>query len=367
MLLDITSSVRSRSSIFAVVMALGATGSPAVTFGQTPAKHAQTLLSEKGSGESSPALKQSLRPAEAALADEEFQQGVADQDALRWEAALDHYRKAWALNRASYIGLNLGIVEHHGKQWSLAAEHLSFGLQVATPPKLRARAEELLALAKVQVTTVWLDAHPEGTIVLVDGVERGRMPLGIPVFLDAGTHRLTLISGTRTNHRELVAEPGKEVRVTWDLREPSSTRDAMAPAHKSATQTTPRNPNPRWPPAKVPSLVPALLAFGAAGIGLVGSTAFTVLSLGNAADRRNAQATLPGASPCEIPTVNRDVCTEIGNYRRQAQVELALAGVGYALTGAGILAGLLLWPTSSSRAPQVSLFAAPGLMVRARF
>ncbi|HEV8548840.1 MAG TPA: PEGA domain-containing protein, partial [Polyangiaceae bacterium] len=108
-----------------------------------------------------------------------------------WTKAQRILNELWAESQTYDVALGLGQAELNLAQYMRAAEHLGFALSNLPPresPELRARAEELMNLAKAQLSSVRVTVDPAGAEVLVDGQSVGRAPLGAEVPVEVGQH-----------------------------------------------------------------------------------------------------------------------------------------------------------------------------------
>jgi hypothetical protein len=95
------------------------------------------------------------------------------------------------------------------------------GQQMADVGKMRAQFQTMFAQLTVH-------AYEPGATVFVDGKPAGQVPLGEPIRLDPGAHRVELQVG-RSAFREVTLKPGEAQAVELTLAPEAATRPAAPP------------------------------------------------------------------------------------------------------------------------------------------
>ena len=221
--------LRSVSAALAVACALLA---PVVARGEPPP------------GAEAPAAKAPASPTEEARA--LFDRGVAAHDSGKLLAAERLFTAAWGFQRSWDIAVNLGIVERKLHKEAAAAEHLAFALATLPPSeseKTRAAVARELAAAASKVGKLTLRSGVPGAVVRVGGRIRGTTPLDGPLFEAPGAVRIEVTKdGFDAASQEVSLTAGGAVELT------------LSPAAKARPER---------------SLTGPIIAFGAAGVGLL--------------------------------------------------------------------------------------------------
>jgi hypothetical protein len=216
------------------------------------------------------------------------EQGSAEANAGRLPEALAAWRAAWALspdNRSLACDIGRGeLLSGHDVEavrWMSRCVRLT--RDGGTPRGVERRRAEVvdLAVARSRVAEISL-AVEDGAALLLDGKSLGAAPLGEPLFVEPGRHRLEARKGTRTASATVDAVAGQEHRVSLAFKvEPPP---FVAPETKQPKEA-PRAPLPPvaplgrspqdfvwWPVVTGAALTVATVGGGAASW-LVGSMA----------------------------------------------------------------------------------------------
>jgi tetratricopeptide (TPR) repeat protein len=142
----------------------------------------------------------------------------------RFEAALDAYRRAFAIEKSPTLHYNRGRALQALGRNAEALDAIE-AFEAEAPGELRAkvpRLAELLATLRTSVTTLRVECAVKGASVLLDSRLLGTTPLTRAVRVDIGTHRLTVESdGYLPFTRPLTLSTGSSSEVTVTLLRPS--------------------------------------------------------------------------------------------------------------------------------------------------
>lgn len=129
------------------------------------------------------------------------------------QGALPLLEKAYALAPTPRTAVQLGLVEQALGRWAEADLHLTNGLKATKDPWIqrnRSIIEDALGRVKVNVARVEITGEPVGAEVLVGGRPVGKVPLGEPVRVSAGSVDVELRApGYRSMLRTLTVAGGQ--------------------------------------------------------------------------------------------------------------------------------------------------------------
>ncbi|MEJ7732289.1 MAG: hypothetical protein WKG00_24165 [Polyangiaceae bacterium] len=285
------------------------------------------------SAPATPGAAQPLPPTaeERALAGRLADEGLAAFEAGRDEEALDRFARAEGLVHAPPHLLYLARAARRlGRMRAAKGVYQRIALEPLEPwgpavPAAFARARvdataELAALEE-RIPRVTLQVSGAGSAtanVFLDGVPLARPTPGDPIEIDPGEHRVAVEAGPgRSAIRSFVASEGD--RLVVELRLPAP--DAR-PTRGWPLQRPPGTP----PPAPRKLLLPAVLAFGAAGIATGISVVTGILAAGDAAElkQRCDGRNCPGA---EGPRLDRvDILGEVATWSGAIAAGTGVAG-----------------------------------------
>lgn len=263
-------------------------------------------------------------------ADRLFSEGRAAFNEQRYADGLRAFEQAWKIRKSYDIAGALAQTEMQLGKHRDAAEHLAFVLRTfpATGDDgLRKTLEAAFADVKKHVAAVRVVASVNGAEVRVDGVPVGHAPLADDIFVMPGTHMIEArLERHLTASKKLDAKEGTAERVELALVPESETTAA-------------------------PSRLPAYVAFGAGGAGLLTGIITGAVSLakyGDVKDACNAELVCPAT------------------LRGEADTGKALGHVstaGFVLAGVGAAVGVtLLLVTPGKSASNAALSISPGFV-----
>jgi len=261
-------------------------------------------------------------PGDAARAEGLFREGIALWQAQLWAGALERFEASIALHptHAAYVNSSLCLEKLGRNADALAAVEKAIEHANGDEAALARKRAELLRL----VGQLTVRGGVAGGVVLIDGKERGRLPLDGPLRVDAGTHLVRVGGFSRrvdvvVDHPEVVDVPGEGVGA--------ASASASSPS-SSAPSASPPSGTARWITSG------SLVAAGVGGFVVAGLFA-------GSSNRSLAQARSDGdrCGRCaEAPYADaRDA-------RTWSRIALA-AGVGFTVAGGAVFAW---WPEKTS-------------------
>lgn len=261
-------------------------------------------------------------------ADRLFGEGVTAQKAGKLPEAEALFLQAWALKKTWDIAANLGVVELKLGKLSEGAGHVAYAIANLPPTESDSTRESLtkaLDAARPQLAEIRLACDVEGATVRVGDKLAGTTPLPASVFATPGQVIL-----------EVTKDGYEPARKTLDLAK-GSAQDLKLALTKKA-------------PPPEPSKLPAYIAFGVGGAGLVLGAITGGVSLAQFGDVKSACGT---DSKC--PEARRG---DVDTGKTLAHVSTA----GFVLAGLGAAAGvtLLLVPIGGKGPGQTSMVIGPG-------
>jgi tetratricopeptide (TPR) repeat protein len=145
---------------------------------------------------------------------------LIDRDDLR--GALAEFEAAYRLVPSPNIFHNFGIVyEGLGRKADALTAFQRFLAEAPAPSaEIRQHAERAVTELTRQVARLTVEADVPGAEILIDGQRRGSTPLEAPIWLDPGSHLVSVEEpGSGTVHSEQIrAEPGRTIDVRAPLR-----------------------------------------------------------------------------------------------------------------------------------------------------
>jgi hypothetical protein len=258
-----------------------------------------------------------------------------------YATAVDRFRHADALVHAPTIGVDLARALIGLGRYVEAYERYELVIREGIPKGSPASWKKALDDAQNEVTTLeprlgWLVIHVMGPLdpqVTIDGVEMPEAAIGARRAADPGTRSVRASApGFEPRTERVTVKEGEEQVVTLVLDRAESTHEAEAPppAPAQSPQTQRRA-----------SQLPAWVAFGIGGAGLVVGSVTGVLALGarsNLADRCPSGTCKP-ADNSEAHSLRSD----LSRYHAFGTV----SGVGFVVGIAGAATGAVLLITGS--------------------
>ena len=262
-------------------------------------------------------------------ADRLFEEGVAARKAGKLADAESLFLKAWTIKKTWDIAANLGMVEFKLGKLAEGAKHVTYAIANLPPTEsdaTRANLSSALAAARPDIGEIRIACDVEGAEVRADGKLEGTTPLSAPLF---------------SAPRQLVIE------ITKDGYEPARrTIDVKKGGSEDVTISL-----SRMAPPPGPSRLPAYIAFGVGGAGLV----LGAITGGVAAGQMDGIAKACGADKLcpQGAAADLDATNTLANV---SNVSFVVAGVGAAV---GVT--LLLLPRGDSK-PRTSLVLGPSFV-----
>jgi hypothetical protein len=296
------------------------------------------------------AAAQQPTKAQQAEAGTRFKKGVDLFKEGDYQAALIEFRRAHDLAPNFNVLYNIGQVYFQLQDYPNALTSLQKYLSEGgskIPSSRKQEVERDIEKLKSRVANVDVTTNVEGAEITIDDVNVGRSPLGKPVLVGAGRHRVVASkTGYVSASKTIEVASGDTPRVSLELAEekgqttatpppppPSSTGDTTPPPPPPATGTGGAPPPP--PPASVPWVGWAITGGLAAGAAVTG-----ILALGASSDLKTLR---------DQPTATRD------ELDKKSTKVVALSVTSDICTGAAVLAGgisLYLTLSGSSSPPK---------------
>jgi hypothetical protein len=329
--------------------------SPALRFVCGSALVLSLLPGRLASADPTPSERESARELMA-----EGDKKLAAKDAA---GAYKAYAEAHRLMNVPTTGLEVARVAESLGRFVEARDTCLLAAKLPTAPsepKVFAKARrECAALAesvgpKLATLELAIAGAPGGAIVTVeiDGVPTTTVSATLSRRVDPGKrHVVAHLDGYADAKGEVVLEPGS----TQQLKLALSRASAAPPATSTPSAAAPppvAPPAPADAAAEAPSRVPAYVAWGVGGVGLVVGTVFGVRAIGKKGDRDEL---CPGGRCTTQAGLDRD-----GEARSSALV--STVGVGVGVVGAAVGTWLFVRggskPSSTSLSPMVGRDAA---------
>jgi len=277
--------------------------------------------------------------------------------------ALQEYREAQKLYRSFKIDLNIGAtLDAMGRRTEAAAFIERFLVQSASAPAeiINAATKRLTELKK-KLSSVKVSSLVEGATLRVDGKAVGKTPIELPIYLEPGSHELTLEREGHlptTRKLDLAAGQHESMDLTPRVPPPPPTRPAVMPP------PVPTGPDPSVIEARRRSKT--IWAYSTLGVGVALAATASVLygvgaSQGGSAHDKYREATDPDEMAAHYDDVE--------SAKTKLLVGHVLMGAAAAAVGVSIYM-FLTRPTVESRSVRVGFFPARGgglVGVEARF
>lgn len=292
--------------------------------------------------------------------DQEFEAGRAAHAAARYEEALQHYRRSWALRPSVYTALNLGTTEVTLRLWPEAATHLAIANQHRNDmmPLHRARLSDLFNEAKVNVGEIHVEVTRPGAVVLVDGRPAGTTPIEIPLYLTPGPHTVKAQINGVSDERQIEAVAGASASVRLDLNDGGT---ALQPPtlDKGAQTVPPPAVTPRIPWQRPGVRFPVIFGGSVLTAAALGAGTYFALHAGNRHEKYDdLRLSVTGNNSC-ASGFDSDFCNEIGQankewHRARTSSYLMFGTAG--LLAAGTVTFALLTRTTTPPRTQAGAF-----------
>lgn len=193
-----------------------------------------------------PALAGEPNDGEKARLAELLRAGDAAAKAKQWQACVQAYREALAIEDSPRTAGELGLCEEQLLRFADAHNHLDRAMDAApTDPKSEpwSRYQAGMVRLRTRVGVLFISVSPPDAAVLLDGRPLGRAD-GRHVAVEPGTHTLAARFGGY-----------EDVTKTIVVTAPSSPQIdlALKPLPKSPIAPTPKASSPAGPPANVPA------------------------------------------------------------------------------------------------------------------
>lgn len=266
--------------------------------------------------------------ASADAADDLFDKGNAAYDTGNYAVAMEHFNAAWKLRKTHDLAATMAQAELKLSRYAEACTHLQYALAhfpLTGKPEMRKRMEEVLAESKKKVATVRLKPNVKEAAVRVDGLEVEADAADSETFLSPGAHAIEARAG------------GYELLKTTYEAKAGASEDV--PLTLVAAQVKPQR-----------SVVPAAIAFGVGGAGLVAGAV-----AGGIAVARTSELKKLCGDPIECPRSQQGALND-------AKLSAYVSTAGFVLAGVGAVAGvtLLLVPIGGASEPRASILIGPG-------
>jgi len=276
--------------------------------------------------------------AQAASADQLFEQGVAARKEGKLAEAEELFLRAWAQKKTWDIAANLGMVELKQGKFAEGAGHVAYAIANLPPVEGDATRESLkkaFDAARPEIGEVKLSCEVEGATVRADGKLVGTTPLGASFFVSPGS---VTIEVTKDGY-----EPASK---TMEIKKGGTEEVKLTPAARSAPERS-----------KVPAYVIGGMGLAAAIVGGV------MLGVGRA-ERADADASMPrdaNHQPLCVRSAGlgpelRPECPGLRSKVAEAQL-LSNVGLPILIAGGVTIAGgalYLLWPTPKGEPAKAS-------------
>jgi hypothetical protein len=284
------------------------------------------------------------------------QQGGEALEAKDYAKAEDSFRRANALFHAPTLVLGMARAQAaEGKfveSWESYNQIVLEGV-TSTPVFQKALDDAKREIANVDGRrsriTVTVAGATSARVTLDDGALKPEA-LGVPLFVNPGTHTIVAAAdGFNPSTRTLSVAEGREETVAIALEPAAAVAAAPTSAPAPAVSEMPSSAQTR---PRGASHVPAFIAFGVGGVGLIAGVVEGLAALGK-------HSTLK--TDC---TVSGTMCPASDKSTIDAYHTAGLIStVGFVVAGVGAAAGITLWiveskqptPTSASIAPYVGL------------
>jgi hypothetical protein len=166
-----------------------------------------------------------LVPTQAEAEDQEperlIERGVEARRQGDDQSAFDLFRRAYDLRPSPRAASQLGLAEMALGRWTDAERHLEEGLGFRNDPWIQKNGPVLSgALDRIRehLGSLQILGGPPGSEVFVDGELRGRLPMGSPIRVRSGEHRLLVHAADHVDSSLVIQiSPGQLTRETVNL------------------------------------------------------------------------------------------------------------------------------------------------------
>lgn len=270
--------------------------------------------------------------AHAQEASRHFHRGVELSEESDWRAALIEFERAYAIDPNFRVLYDIGQCRYqlHDYPGALNAfqSYLEGGRGLVSPER-QATVESDIDSLKGRVAFLHILTHEAGVEISVDDVVVGTTPLAAPVAVSAGRHKVTASKAGSSSEVRYVDVAGEEA---LDVALNLTSSDAPV---GGATAS----------PGQSRSLVPALVAFGAAAVGVGVGSYLGVLALD---DKHDLDRT------CALGSCPESSKPLYDDAQRSALWSTVAFGAAIAGAGAGVAYLIFARPRESRRAPATS-------------
>jgi hypothetical protein len=290
-------------------------------------------------------------------AEDLVRQGVQLRRKAHDSEALERFRQAYALSPAARIRAQIGLAEQALGQWVDAEGDLVEAMRDSEDPwvaRNTAVLERSLHDVRGHLASVGVEANVRGAELWIDGVMRGKLPLGSSVRVVAGALTIAIVAdGFERIEQKVTLPPGAEFYPTITLHalQPAGTlvevpgqEPVTAPA-QMPPPASPRRVPLDMPPCRASALKTPVLGWALLGTSaafLAGGVVATFVAGNNASvyndDGRCLYGDLTRSQRC-------------GAYRDRAEAASALAIAGYALAAGTGVASTIVFLTHRSQNP----------------
>lgn len=267
------------------------------------------------------------------------QQGVALRRAGNDQAALESFRRAFALSPSPRIRAQMALAEQALGQWAAADVDLRAALADQADSWIqrnRSLLEEAQTTINTRLATVGVSCSQPGARLFVNDREVGTFPLQEPIRVESGSVVLEVrLDGYRTIQRPITVEAGRTFRESFTLVRTSdvNVENASGPGRLRVVRMIEEYvPNRAGVPLMV---VGAVAALGGLGANIYWQNRVSLYN--SSATMRMGQATVQGT--CFNPT------SEFPTRIDRCGAVLTESWVGFGLMVAGYVAGAGLFST----------------------
>lgn len=278
-----------------------------------------------------------------------FRQATEAFEEQRLDDAKSLLLQAGAIKMTPQIIANLAQVELQLGEFRAAATHATAALAALGS---NAGTEEDLATAAKQVGKLVLRVHLAGAKVVVDEEEVGVTPLTSPIFVEPGTHRVSVSKpGFVAATREFAAEKGSEQSYEIELLPDTAAAPAAPVLERPVAQ------------AKTGTEIDTVVASDAAGTAprarreplvLVSGGVLTVAGLvtgiyfnakaKSESDKGDALLEELGRDSCNRPRSSRVApCSQLMDHRESQDKARNWSTAGFVLGGAALIGTATYW------------------------
>lgn len=146
----------------------------------------------------------------------EFAAGQAADQRREWQAAIEHYLRAYDLAPHPFALHNIGFDHEQLGQLREAARFYERYLRDAPDPADRARVARLVATLRARPSKLTVRSSPPGARVTIDGQPAGVTPYAGVV--PGGAHRVAVESDADRQTQEITAEFAEPLALSFELR-----------------------------------------------------------------------------------------------------------------------------------------------------